>query len=238
MPITQERFNELIYWSMQLHIADMIESDDALCLLAKKLFCTRFKSISQHSYQNLYHQFNHHANALVSHYAQRTGSILTNEMRLTLADYNAILTEQQIKFNDDDNIPLSFLKLIEIESILKASREYNEQEYRASFNRFKQKIIGRINEHFKSNFDYTCIGSTKPSMIIHFFNVYGLEIITAAVATTAAYRYDPVSLLSQLTLTALIQSNLGMNIGPWSICNTRTASSAQTRIPLRSTPSC
>lgn len=211
MSITQERFNELIYWSLQLYIADRIESDDAMHAMATKLFCTRFNSMSHPSYQNLYHQFNQHTNTLASHYAERTGIILTNEMRLTLADYESVLCAQLVAFNDDDNEPLSMLKSIERESFLKTSQDYTEQEYVHSFNKFKHKIMGKLNVHFKSNFDYTCLGSEHPSLINHFLTVYSPELITAALVTIAAYHYDPIAPLSHLALVALPQTSIGMN---------------------------
>ncbi len=224
--MTQDQFNELVFFALQTHSAELQSRDwvqgswqqgfrsvngpvrvtdmrDTLANMARGLFCARFHWIESTSITNhLYQRFERHsqyAKQLFNNLEEIAGDAWNNGTWPSFLDCLSLTA----KTNDDiaadkDQIPTSMLPTFFLDSHASIRRKLSEKEYLEAYKDYKKSIMRDLNEHFKCNYDYTYLGHDKPWIIQHFLDIYGPEILTTIATTYALYSFNPLSMLAHV----------------------------------------
>lgn len=225
MKITQEQFNELVFFALQAHSAELQSRDwirgswkeafgttygqvritdkrDILADMARGLFCARFHWIESTSIPNhLYQRFERHsqyAKQLFNNLEKIAGDAWNSGTWPSFLDCLSITakTNDDLK-TDKDQIPTSMLPTI-FSVHAGTYRSLSEKEYLDAYKDYKPRIINKLNEHFQCNYDYTYLGNDKPWIIRHFLEIYVPEILTTIATTSALYYFNPLSIFARI----------------------------------------
>lgn len=236
--ITQARFNELVYFALQIHMAELKSlgwsrgfqpngsygdissqntSDKVITSFAQRLFCARFHSIENSSISShLHYRFKHFV-SLLTNFAENikdiTHSVQDRDLRASVLDCLAITAQSQ----DDtarveDEIPLSIvMDTLYAQRHFMPKRSLLDNEYLTLFNEYKLAVMAKLNRHFDCNFDYTYLGSEKPWLIQHFYEIYGAELFITTAVTVALYLFNPLSSLARVAMIDVPLLHLGVD---------------------------
>ncbi len=223
MQITQEQFNELVFFALQVHSAKLQSRDwvsgsyeridssgrshsnqarltDMREIFASGLFCARFHWVESTSITNhLYQRFEHHsqyAKQLFNNIEKIAGDAWNSGTWPSFLDCLSISakTSDDLK-NDKDQVPTSMLPTVFDGP---HTGGLSEKEYLDAYKDYKPRIINKLNEYFQCNYDYTYLGNDKPWIIRHFLEIYVPEILSTIVTTSALYYFNPLSIFAKV----------------------------------------
>ncbi|HVT62534.1 MAG TPA: glycosyltransferase family 88 protein [Legionellaceae bacterium] len=227
MGISQEQFNELVYFALQVFIGEIkdltfvnthwrdpsgasaygptkkINAQSDLCAhFARQLFAARFHTLSKPStteyIQYRTHRYGQYINRLWKNIKELSAN--PPDLQTALLDYMSVFAKtSEDLVAEEDRVPYDILNLInDIQFFSRSS--LSEAEYWKTFSSFKTYMINALNQYFHCNYDYTYINNQRPWLIQHFFSVYGPELFTTTIMTLAAYCLNPLPLCARLAI--------------------------------------
>lgn len=203
MQITQEQFNELVFFALQVHSAKLQfrgGSTDMREVFASGIFCSRFHwlestSITNHVYQR-FERHSQYTKHLFNNLEKIAGDAWNSGTWPSFLDCLSVCAKTSDAVNQDkDQTPMSMLPTVFDGPHTGA---LSKKAYLDTYKEYKKKIINKLNDYFKCNYDYTYLDNDKPWIIRHFLEIYAPEILTTIATTSALYYFNPLSVFAQV----------------------------------------